>query len=464
MQSPESQVSSVKSYSISRSFALPKRSPNEFPEIESPSYPLIKALPTSESSTFEFPSQDEEEEEEAVPLPRAPLQPEPEPFSASTTEPLPSPRRFVPEPQTESIDLRKQLAAKEKETDELSQQLAQLSNSIQERDAVIEELSEERESMQKVVSDLRKQLSAKERENCELSRQLTVSSERQETLQLQLDELRIQYEECVHRKDEQIRQLQALVQSLSVNTSASECRECLRLRAKMEEVTKMKSSADSSAQEEVQRLRTRAAQLEVLIRSSEDQSRSSSAIDAELQFTKDKLIEREKQIEKMRMMCVAAANEVKEYQRKLEESDRKLRVMPEIEQRYRAIVEQLKGEYTTVVNDGKQKAVSLKTLGEKLSEAQRANRELQCQIQRAREEAAGAREEAAFHRAKSEEVTKRMTETSETTVKDANTAVQHLGQQLQEKIKENSLYRKMLSDTRRQLAILTETNVARRTS
>jgi chromosome segregation ATPase len=134
-------------------------------------------------------------------------------------------------------------------------------------------------------------------------------------------------------------------------------------------------------------------------------------------------------------------------------------MVPEIEQRYRSIVEQIKGEHVGVVNELKQKALNLKALGEKLCEAQRANRELQSQIQRAKEEAAGAREDAAFHRAKSEEVTKRVTEQSDTTLKDANAAVQHLQLKLQDKTKENNVYQKLLSDTRRQLAPLMETTI-----
>jgi hypothetical protein len=68
----------------------------------------------------------------------------------------------------------------------------------------------------------------------------------------------------------------------------------------------------------------------------DEQKRTSSTIDAELKFTNGQLDAREVRIEMQ-------SNEAKERRRKVQEAERKLRMLPDVEQQYRTILEQPKG-------------------------------------------------------------------------------------------------------------------------
>jgi hypothetical protein len=120
-----------------------------------------------------------------------------------------------------------------------------------------------------------------------------------------------------------------------------------------------------------------------------------------------------------------------------------LSTVPDIEQRYRSIFGQLKGEHIAAVNELKKKAASLKAVSDRLTETQRAHRELQSQVQRARKEASCPCEDAAFHRTIGEDVRKRATDQSDVTVKDANATVQHWQIKLHEKTNENPMRQRL---------------------
>lgn len=284
------------------------------------------------------------------------------------------------------------------------------------------------------------------------------------SLRFEIEEMKIENEKQVEAKNKQIDQLQALVQTLSSVQSvpgSEECQECIKLRKRIEDLENAKqqaaqAEANADPDNNVQNLKTRIKQLEVLIRTSQEETKESAQLDEQLQIAKNQLTERDAQMEKIRAAAAKQQNEMRELQKKVEESEEKMKNLPDVEARYRTIIEQLKSEHVAINNEIKQKRGEIKTLTERLQEAQRLMRERQIQLQNAREEAANAREEAAFHRAKSEEITKKAQEQSSNVVKEANAAVHHLKGQLQTKMKESDLYQKLLAEARQQIAPLKE--------
>lgn len=77
---------------------------------------------------------------------------------------------------------------------------------------------------------------------------------------------------------------------------------------------------------------------------------------------------------------------MKDWQRKLEEAERKIRAHPDAEQRYKLIVDQLRNEHVAMRNDLKQKSNAIRALNDKLAESQKTVRDLQFQLQKAKED------------------------------------------------------------------------------
>ena len=359
----------------------------------------------------------------------------------------------------------KMAQAKEKEINNIRNQLDNLTKQLTEKDRTISSMAADfafiNDNVSQVLAEKDQIISDFKSKVSEPS-EIIYDTEEIDKLQFQLDEMKVEYEKQIESKDKQIAQLQGLAQTLSGQpVSDHQCQECVRLRQLVEELQKEKESTENAAPEEVQKLKARINQLEILIRASQEESRESAALDEQLQITKNLLTERDAQMGQLHAAAAQQQNEIKDLQRKLEEADLKIKNLPDVEARYRTVIEQLKSEHVAINNEIKQKRSEAKSLTEKVIESQKVIRELNTALQSAREEASNAREEAAFHRAKSEEITKRAQEKSNTVVRDANAAVQHLQKQLQEKTKEAEVFQKLLSDARRQIAPLTETVIPR---
>lgn len=370
----------------------------------------------------------------------------------------------------------KMLQSKEREINGLKSKIDLLIKQLSEKDQTISSMAADfayiNDNISVVISEKDKMISDYKNKVSEPS-EIIYDTEEVDKLQFQLDEMKVEYEKQIEAKDKQISQLQGLAQTLTTVQSvpgSSECQECVRLRKRIEDLEKIQlentnnengstttNINNQNDEENVQKLRSRVAQLETLIRASQEEERESAKLDEQLQIAKNQLTERDAQMEKIRSAAERQQNEMKQLQKKLEDSEEKMKNLPDVEARYRTIIEQLKSEHNAINSEIRQKRSEIKTLNEKMTEAQRIIREKQNQLQTAREEAANAREEAAFHRAKSEEITKKAQEKSSNVVKDANAAVQHLQRQLQDKTKEADVYQKLLSDARRQIAPMKET-------
>lgn len=364
----------------------------------------------------------------------------------------------------------KVLQSKEREINNLRSKIDLLVKQLSEKDQTISSMAADfayiNDNISAVMSEKDQMISDFRNKACEPS-EIIYDTEEVDKLQFQLDEMKVEYERQIEAKDKQISQLQGLAQTLTTVPSvpgSSDCQECLRLKKRIEELEKLQTSTADAKREDIEndendseKLRARIAQLETLIRASQEEEKESAKLDEQLQIAKNQLTERDAQMEKIRTAAAKQQNEMKELQKKLVESEEKMKNLPDVEARYRTIIDQLKSEHVAINNEIRQKRGEIKSLNDKMVEAQRIIREKQNQLQTAREEAANAREEAAFHRAKSEEITKKAQEKSCNVVKDANAAVQHLQRQLQDKTKEAEVYQKLLSDARRQIAPMKET-------
>jgi chromosome segregation ATPase len=355
--------------------------------------------------------------------------------------------------------------SKEEEIGRLERTVDDLKHEISEKDGLLSAMAVDfafvEDNITKVVAEKDALILALHKKT-KRGLEIVTDTEALENLQLQFDEAKIKFEEELAKKDQQIRQLQALVKSLAPDASTAtttKSPDFARLQQKLDDALDSKASLEASWRDEREKLQNRVLQLEVLIRATDEQKRSGAALDAQLQIAKNQLTEKDGQLERLRSQATAVQGELKECRIKLEEAERKVRSVPEIEQKYRSLVEQLRTEHFSVVAELKQKNLAAKALGDKINEAQRTIRDLQVELHKSREESNAAREEAAFHRAKGEDVARKTNQESENVLREANAAVQHLHKQLKEKTKECDLYQRLLSDARRQLAPLTETTI-----
>jgi predicted nucleic acid-binding Zn-ribbon protein len=211
--------------------------------------------------------------------------------------------------------------------------------------------------------------------------------------------------------------------------------------------------------QEIEELSERNHQLELLLRTADERKKAGSHLEQQLQAVRNQLVEKDSEMDNVRTASATQYSQLQDWRRKLDEVEQKAGQLPNIEAQSAAMVDQLKIEQAQLLRDLKQKGSSLQSLNERITEAQRNIRDLQGQLQRARDDASNFREDAIYHRAKSEEIQRRASEQTKTYVRDANSAVQNLQQQLDDKTKECEVYQKLLSDARRQLAPLAEAAV-----
>lgn len=247
---------------------------------------------------------------------------------------------------------------------------------------------------------------------------------------------------------------------IQVEKEKEACQECIELRRKLDELLQhqqVEEKVDQSSVLEVERLKARNEQLEMLIRTAETGKNDTAVFDAQLQQAKNELTERDAQIEKMRAATAEKQKELEECRQKLDEAEKRMAAQPNTERRWKEMMDQLQTKQIQMAGDIKAKTASIKSLSERVVEGERVIRDLQMQLQRTKEEAEGYKEDAAFHRTKGQEISQKSVERANSMIRETTHTIQTLQQQLQDKTRESELFQKLLSEARRQLAPLSET-------
>ncbi|KAH0789463.1 centrosomal protein [Histomonas meleagridis] len=410
--------------------------------------------------------EEEEEEfsdEEDTPKPKPPITPEA--FVLIEEEEESQPEKPIAEsPKQKSFSFSKSKSSvKSNDSDnsndenELKEKIESLTNEISKKDQIISSmttdftfLSENMQKLMKEKDEIIKQLKEKLNEPAEI----IIDTGKLDKLQQQLDDLKDEYEENVSSKDKQIQQLQALVQSLSIKTTPQQCVDCMKLRQELEKTQNEKNLTEQTSNEKMEKLKLRISQLEVLIRASEENKRESIVLDEQLQIAQHKLTERDTQNEKLRAQISSLESQLNTCKLSLEETQRKIQKHPDIEAKYKGIINQLKADQISITNEAKKAKIEHKMANERLIEMQRQNRELQSKLQKAREEASENQKDAIFQRSKTEEIKKALDEQNASITRESLATSKHLQAQLNDKTKEAEMFQKLLSDARKQLANL----------
>jgi chromosome segregation ATPase len=288
-------------------------------------------------------------------------------------------------------------------------------------------------------------------------------------MQKEMDEMRARYDSEVARRDKQIEQMQALLES---RPGKVQCNGCMILEQKLEDLKK-------ASQTEIQSLRQRILepeQMQALLESRpgkvqcnecmileqklEDLKKASQT---EIQSLRQRILELQQtsfspmtpsskpqpdpQMDKLKRSAITQQNELKECKRKLEEAERKIRAIPDMEERCRTILEQIRGENISIRKDLKSKATTVRSLTEKVTQKQRQIQELQSQLQRAKDDVM--------------RITTRREDPHVTIGRDPTSMVQSLQVRLREKEQECESFEKLLEQTQSQLLPLTETTIPR---
>jgi DNA repair exonuclease SbcCD ATPase subunit len=218
----------------------------------------------------------------------------------------------------------------------------------------------------------------------------------------------------IARRDRQIQLLQNFIQSRSPPGTPQKCKQCSKLRKQLKAV-------EQHAQEEIQRLRNEITQSPVAKQNAD------------------------RDLDRVRQIARTQQNELKECQRKLAEAESKIQTLPDVEQRYKSAVEQLRNEHIAMRSDLKQKTVIINSLTAKLTDAKRRAGDLQRQLQKTRDD--------------SHEPNQGENALPDNLGGDPNAQLQLVQEQLHEKIRESNLYERLLDETKRQMAPLMETRI-----
>jgi chromosome segregation ATPase len=348
----------------------------------------------------------------------------------------------------------KQLKAKDREIRELSTHVQALGKTIEEREREIAELAVEFAFVSDGIENAmheKEVLTARLKAQCEEPDEVVVDTEELEKLRVELANVQTRYASEIRTKTAEVERLRADAQH-------GPCQECETLREKLDDA-RAKIRAVNREAKQRGKLQERNQQLEALLQVSEDGRTDTADLDQQLRNAKNELTVKDGEIENMKVAANARDSEIQDIRRKVEETEKRLRGLPNIEEKYAATINQLKAEQTQITFEMKQKGFVAKGLNERITEAQRTIRELQAQLQRARDEGTSYREDAVYHRTKGEEIQRRTTDQTKAYVREANANVYNLQQQLDEKVRECDVYQKLLSDARRQLAPLAESTI-----
>lgn len=353
--------------------------------------------------------------------------------------------------------LRAQLAQKDNSLSQLTLDITYVSDSVTsictEKDKLIRSLQAKVSSLElQVANALKSRKGAID--NMELK-------DKCETIQLQLDELQTRYDIDIEERDQKISQLENLVKQISTDPASNivphDCIQCQRLKRQLEEARTNCNALGSDERQELISLRSRAEQLELIIRSSEEQMHDTNDLNQKLVQAQHKLAQREHLYEELKTASLKLQSELDRVKTDLEEERKQSNQVPILKEKFRVITERMRIEHMATVEELKQKSQTLQNLSDKLLESQRLTRDFQQELQKARDTAGALRDEAMLHRTKSEEVQNVCAEKITSCQKEANAAVSHMRSQLAEKTHEAEMLKQILSDTRKQMAPLTET-------
>lgn len=455
------------------------------------SYESVQPILKAESSSIFSEEENEEEEEDIdeIERPRDPVRPEPLPVQLQPTNessqqvvqvqqapsisPAPSQSSHIQKSSSRSSQIAidqqfvQQLFAKDQKIQEQEQEIKglqskieELNDDIAEKEKVIASMSSDfafiHDNLESVIDEKNNMIISLQTQITDQEPEVIQDTEEIEKLQFQIEEMKINQEKEISSRDTKINQLQDLIESLSKRNLPEECSECIRLKQQLESIQKQKSVVDSSSRSECEKLKSRISQLEVLIRATEGNNREFNIIEEQLKIAKNQLTEKDTQIGKLHSDVSSLEGELKKCKLSLEEAQKRLSTNPDIEQKYRILIDQFKQDRVKILAELKQKSIAIQGLGEKLTEAQRIIRELKMKLSNVQDENKSLKEDAEFHRAKSEEITHNVTDKSNSIIKEANSVVQHLQRQLQEKTNEAELMKKLLTETRKKLANVME--------
>lgn len=339
---------------------------------------------------------------------------------------------------------------------------------LAEKDKIIANLKDAKEKQQSLQMQLQQQQQLLLKQKAENND--NDHKEQIETLQMQIDELQTKYETDIEEKDNKIAQLESLVEQITNNNAQqessnpqivplTECKQCAKLRAELEDLKKNAKGMSQEDTIELHNLRERTAQLELIIRSSEETMRESNSLNQELLMAQNKITEREQQYEKLRQAGLKLQKEFQSVKEQLEEERKTSGTVPELKQRYRTILDRMKIEHAATVAELKQTKATLQTVSDKLLESQKLTRMFQEELQKARDQANTAKEESLLHRTKSEEIQHIASEKLVNCQKEMNAATNHYKGLIQDLTNKNNALQQILSDTRRQTAICTEQTI-----
>lgn len=229
------------------------------------------------------------------------------------------------------------------------------------------------------------------------------------------------------------------------------CDNCEKYKVLLEE-EKMKKMVPIQS-EEVNSLKSKISQLETLIRISKEEKHDTISMDQHIQFLQNQLTEKQLQIANLQNDYSQINSELLNAKTLLDETNHKIVNFPLVEQRYSLIIETMKGEYKALAQEAREKTKLYEASAQKYQEARRQVLQLQTELSKIRDQSENLREELTFHRTKKEEAENLMTTRQSQMEKDSQTIISHLERQLKDKDRECNSCKKLLSDTRRQLAI-----------
>jgi chromosome segregation ATPase len=408
---------------------------------------------TTASVSSATPAYSEEDSEAKV---REPIVPEP----GLSAEMLGRSDRLVKKAKGDQRKLQKQLRIQQKQGVAKDQEISGLSATVQELTKTIADKERTIATLAVDFAFISDNLGAVMSEKDQLIEVFKTMAQEPDEIIVdteEIDRLRIELQTLQTKYDSEIRRSQT--EQTQVRSPQGPCQDCAVWKDKHADALAESKTIQANAQEEIQKLRNQNKQLGILVQSMQDAKSDSPELDHQLKLARNELTAKDAEIEQMRVLTSAQQTELAEFRKKYEEIERQLSSMPSAEDQYKATIGQLKVEHSQLVHDLKARAAHIKGLNGQLAETQQAVRELQLQLQKAREEATEYKEDAVYHRTKGEEIQRRTSEQTKTLIKDANAAVQTLQQQLDEKTRESEAYQRLLSDARRQLAPLAETTV-----
>jgi len=273
-----------------------------------------------------------------------------------------------------------------------------------------------------------------------------------------LNEQKRKFKEMLQIRDQTVFELQNQIQVLSKPKPLMECMNCKIMEEKYNFLQK-EMNRIKNEQEDVSSMKSRINQLEKLLQAFEEDHKGLENLYEEINKNRRILTLKENEIENLKQNIEQKTVSIKELSSRLEDSEKRNNSVYETEQKFKSAAERLKAETNAYSIELKERSHDYHSLNEKYIESQKIIRELQNEYVKMKEDTVNHKEEALFHRGKSEEVQKLLTNKIQNIQQEAGSTIEQMKQQLIEKTKEAKVFQKLLSDTRRQMAPLTEVTI-----